>query len=686
VPASGEGAPAEHGDDGGEVVRQRYAELEARAGRRVDEAEMHRVEGDPRHRDGIVLDAAVDRVAEHRMVQVREVDAHLVRPPGAELRLDQRRGAESLQRLHLRARRSAAGAGRKRRPASAGAGAADAAVDVGLAVEVACHQRVVAAGHRVRLELPLHLLGGGVRARQHHHARGVAVEPVHDVDAAGPAAALRQLDHEAGEHGVLLALDGRVDEQAGRLVDHDHVVVEVEHDDPRALRPRRQAGEPGPVGDERAGPQEVSRIGHHLAVHGGVPDQHLALGAGERGTHDLLQPPRQPDIRSAAIHEPTIASPCRPQSVVGSRPMTTAEAAHDPVFELLRRASAAGLATGWAALASRAGLAGRLWCSGVAALAGAPVTPDLLWDLASLTKPLAGTTLLLLARRDGLDLEMPLGTLLPELEGSPWGLVSVERCATHAAGFPAWAPLYVLGRCGAEGYLEALRRIGPVAAAGSRVAYSDLGFLALGIALERAAGANLAELFAELVAEPLGLAGEVGYVPPASAPAAGGERRPLAEERMLAERAIAGSPPPPLAGVHSCDDGNARGLGGAAASAGLFGTAAAVARLAAEYLPGGGELITAEEAELATRCRTAGLEQARGLGWQLAATPGCSAGSALPESGYGHSGFTGTSVWVDPGERAVYVLLGNRLHPGGRQPDLHPLRRRLHVLAKRSLS
>jgi serine-type D-Ala-D-Ala carboxypeptidase len=366
--------------------------------------------------------------------------------------------------------------------------------------------------------------------------------------------------------------------------------------------------------------------------------------------------------------------------------MTTAEIAHDAVAELLRRASAAGIATGWAALASRGGVEGRLWCSGVAALAGAPVAADQLWDLASLTKPLAATTLLLLARRDGLDLEMPLGTLLPELEGSPWGAASVERCATHTAGLPAWAPLYALGGCSAEGYLGALRRVDPVAAAGSRVVYSDLGFLALGIALERAAGSGLAELFAELVAEPLGLAGEIGYVPPAASPAAGGEVRPFVEERMLADRSFSGSPPAPLAGVHSCDDGNARGLGGAAASAGLFGTAAAVARLAAEYLPGGGELITADEAELATRCRTAGLEQARGLGWQLAATPGCSAGPALPENGFGHTGFTGTSVWADPGERSVYVLLGNRLHPGGRLPDLHPLRRRLHVLARRSLS
>jgi CubicO group peptidase (beta-lactamase class C family) len=157
------------------------------------------------------------------------------------------------------------------------------------------------------------------------------------------------------------------------------------------------------------------------------------------------------------------------------------------------------------------------------------------------------------------------------------------------------------------------------------------------------------------------------------------------ERALLREQHLAGEPPPRLSGVLPCDDGNARGLGGVAGNAGLFGTAAAVARLASEYLPGGGELLTAEEAALATRSHTRGLGQERGLGWQLAATPGCSAGPALPPEAFGHTGFAGTSVWVDPGARTAFVLLANRLHPGGRTPDLHPLRRRFHCLASRTL-
>ena len=207
----------------------------------------------------------------------------------------------------------------------------------------------------------------------------------------------------------------------------------------------------------------------------------------------------------------------------------------------------------------------------------------------------------------------------------------------------------------------------------------------MGLALERAAGVDLAALFEELVAGPLGLATECGFAPPRSSPVASGERDWFVERALLGDRAGSGDLPSARSEVWPCDDGNARGLGGVAGNAGLFGSAAAVARLAAEYLPGGGELLDAEEAALATGDLTAGMEQARGLGWQVATTPGCSAGPALAPGAFGHTGFTGTSVWVDPARRVVLVLLGNRLHPGGRTPDLHPLRRTFHRLALEAL-
>ncbi len=355
------------------------------------------------------------------------------------------------------------------------------------------------------------------------------------------------------------------------------------------------------------------------------------------------------------------------------------------VAELLGRATRAGLAVGWVALAVRDGETGLCWCSGVRSVGAEAVEADVLYDLASLTKPLATATLLLLAGRDGLELDVPLTDLLPELAGTPWRGVTLAQCATHTAGFPAWAPLYAGHGCTRAGYLESLRELAPAAPAGRRVEYSCPGFVALGLALERAAATDLATLFAELVAGPLELGGELGFAPPEATLVAAGELRWFVEERLLSDRGLGVASPGGLEGIVPCGDGNARGLGGIAGNAGLFGTAAAVARLAAEFLPGGGELLTAEEAALATRCRTEALEQARGIGWQLAGSPGCSAGPALPADAFGHTGFSGTSVWVDPKSRMTLVLLGNRLHPGGRTPDLHPLRRRFHALARRAL-
>lgn len=355
------------------------------------------------------------------------------------------------------------------------------------------------------------------------------------------------------------------------------------------------------------------------------------------------------------------------------------------VSDLLGAATRAGLGPGWVAAVAAEGEEGLVWCEGRRGLGGPETTPTLLYDLASITKPLVTATLLLLARRDGVGLDTPLGELLEELEATPWGNVTLEQCAAHTAGFPAWAPLYGVSSSSRAGYLETLARLEPESPPGRRVVYSCPGFVALGLALERSAGAGLDELFAAMVAEPLELGDELLFAPPADVPTAAGETGWLVETALLAERGLEGRPPAALEDVRSCDDGNARGIGGVAGNAGLFGTAAAVARLAAEYLPGGGELLTGEEADLATRCYTVGLEQARGLGWQRAATPGCSAGPSLPEHAFGHSGFTGTSVWVDPERRQVLVLLGNRLHPWGRTRDLHPLRRRFHTLAGRAL-
>ena len=642
--------------------------------------------------------SAVELVTKHGVAEVRQVHADLVGAARAQLGLDQRRRTQPLDGTDRGLRRLAATPGGEGAPACARSRPADRSLDEALPVEVAGHEREVTALGGVNAELALEVLGGSVGAGQDHDSRGVAVEAVHDEQAAYQGSRPRKGDVRAGQHGVALAFRGWVDDQARWLVhDHDVGIVEEQLDGRRA-RQRRAAGELRMVLDAIAGVDPGTRVDHDLVVDGDVAVDDLVLGVAERaaqeglhGTGEALGVPLHvttlPPHRNAGVTDRPSPRAARGGAhghwaLAGSCMLSRMEGSPAAVGTLLERAVSAGLTPGLVGLATRVDEGvGLSWCAGNSAVGGPPTTPDLRYDLASLTKPLATATLLLLARRDGLALSSPLGALLPELQGGPWGAVELWQCAGHCAGFPAWAPLYAVGERSREGYLRSLGRLEPVARPGAKVEYSCPGFIALGLALERAGGATLDVLFRELVTEPLGVADELSFAPQLATPIAGGQTAPFVERALLAQLGVQAEPPDKLADAVSCDDGNTRGLGGAAGNAGLFGTAAAVAQLAAEYLPGGGALLTAEEAETATRCVTPGLEQARGIGWQLAATPGSAAGPSLSEGAFGHNGFTGTSLWIDGARREVYVLLGNRLHPGGRLPELHPLRRRFHALA-----
>jgi len=305
-------------------------------------------------------------------------------------------------------------------------------------------------------------------------------------------------------------------------------------------------------------------------------------------------------------------------------------------------------------------------------------TPETWFDLASLTKPLVVGTLALLYMRDGaLTPDTPVGDVLPESSRSPIGARSVRQLLTHSSGLPAWEPLYTLSRGDVGGVHGALNGVS-IDEPGTHVVYSCPGFILLGMMIEKLAGANLSVLFTDRVVKPLGLVGELGYSPDSTLPLAAGATEPEAERRLHAERGLdAKHIPAILPGLP--DDGNSRFFGGISGNAGLFGTASGVLALAMAYL-GVGEFLTPEEIGLATTDYTPGLEQRRGFGWQLAGSPGCSAGPALDPSAFGHTGFTGTSLWIDPTRGLAMTLLTNRVHPCHRPTDLHPLRRRFHQL------
>lgn len=352
--------------------------------------------------------------------------------------------------------------------------------------------------------------------------------------------------------------------------------------------------------------------------------------------------------------------------------------------ELLQRAIRAGSAPAAVAAWGRAGaeVSSRVLGYSTFSPERVEASGNTWFDLASLTKPLVTTTLTLLAFRSRVIAPRTrVGEVLDEVRGTDVGDLEVQRLLTHTAGLPAWLPLY----CLAEGRLDLLAsRFGEIeleGRPGERVVYSCVGFVILGLMLARIAGEGLDSLFQREVLEMVGLEAELGFnADPATHSLSGGATQPAVEMRLIRDlgfdqRWI------PATGHGLADDGNARFLGGVAGNAGLFGTVRGVIALASEYLPGGGSLLSSAEAAEATALRTEGLEQGRGWGWQLASSPGCSAGQALSEGAFGHTGFTGVSVWCDPQSKICYGLLTNRNHPAQRGNDLHPLRRAFHRLA-----
>ena len=281
-----------------------------------------------------------------------------------------------------------------------------------------------------------------------------------------------------------------------------------------------------------------------------------------------------------------------------------------------------------------------------------PVRPDeeTLWDLASLTKVVALTSAMMRLVDEGrVDVDAPVQRYLPEWTGEGKERVTVRHLLTHSSGLPAWRPLYKEAAGPAEA--AALVLATPLdTVPGARMLYSDLGIILAGKIVERVTGEPLDEYVRTRIFEPLGMTSTI-YRPPASLL----ERIAPTEFDPWRQRQPRGE-------VH---DENAYALGGVAGHAGLFGTARDLARLARAYL-GGGSLDGVRLARPETIARfTARQDTAlshRALGWETP-TGANSAGRFLSSSAFGHTGFTGTSIWIDPERDLFVVLLTNRVNP-----------------------
>lgn len=310
-------------------------------------------------------------------------------------------------------------------------------------------------------------------------------------------------------------------------------------------------------------------------------------------------------------------------------------------------------------------------------------SPETLYDLASLTKPLAGSLLAALLEEEGLlALDDPLGRHLPGWtpEG-PASSITLLDLLTHRSGLPAWRPLYLHAsdRAGCVAWLaqQPLER-----APGTGVVYSDPGYVLLGLALERAGGDPLDRLFRRRVADRLGLQ-DILFRPGRDL------RRRIAatEAGNRKERLLAGPEGDRYNGWRTevawgeVHDLNARLLDGVSAHAGLFGTARAVFRVALEILGPGAGLLDPRRRTLFATSLTAGLGDDRTLGFRMAGDPAGAAGAGMSARSFGHAGFTGTSLFIDPESRRLYVLLTNRVHPEFREFDMNAVRRGFHEVA-----
>jgi len=343
-----------------------------------------------------------------------------------------------------------------------------------------------------------------------------------------------------------------------------------------------------------------------------------------------------------------------------------------PLSEFLSREIQAGSFPGAAALIASGDEILEAVVAGDAAVEPerAGVSEETLFDLASLTKPLCTGALFFAAKR--LDLCWTPGRFFPAWKKTRYDGITIETLLTHTSGLPAWYPLYARGE-GAEAYRRTLSEIEPAAPPGTTVLYSDLNFLLAAEILEAWFAAPLDRAFADLVAAPAGSGAR--FLPGPATQTAATEKGDKTERQMTA--ALGLSYQRFRTGVvrGEVHDGNAYRRGGVAGHAGLFGTARDVWALARTWLD---PVRSRFYADL-----TPGLSEARGLAWQ-GRRGAASAHEAMPSAAFGHTGFTGTSVWLDPDRRQVYVLLTNRVHPEVKDPDFNPVRRRFHGVASRA--
>ena len=314
-----------------------------------------------------------------------------------------------------------------------------------------------------------------------------------------------------------------------------------------------------------------------------------------------------------------------------------------------------------------------------------PMTVDTIFDLASLTKVVAtATSIMILVERGKLSLADPVSLYLPELKGEGREKITIEQLLIHRSGY---APDFDLKQRW-TGYDEAIKRLAqePLRnAPGTRFTYSDIGFITLGEVVRRVSGMPLDQFAKQNIFQPLGMR-DTGFRPAATLRA-----RIAPTEKRRGQLSYLGDTPPAEIGAEGdvwlrgqVHDPTSYRMGGVAGHAGLFSTARDLALYCQMILNGGsyGSVHVLSPLSVAEMTRPRLVSSGggtRGLGWDINTSFSSNRGELFPLGSFGHTGFTGTSIWIDPSSQMFVVFLSNRVHPDGKG-DVGPLRGRVATI------
>ena len=323
---------------------------------------------------------------------------------------------------------------------------------------------------------------------------------------------------------------------------------------------------------------------------------------------------------------------------------------------------------------------------------------DTIYDLASLTKVLVtGLLCAKLLESGGIELS---DKTVKALSLGKQSDVTIRDLLTHTSGLLAWKPFYLFVRERSEVLAEIVKA--PINLTNPHVVYSDLNFLVLMFLIERIFGERIDVVAAREIFEPLGLK-ETSYNPPKGLHQriAASEKGNEYEKQACVDLGFVKQENAPFATASGSDaihnpqsafrnqiiwgevhDQNAYFIGGVAGHAGLFSTAEETFKIAQQFLPNYTTLLKPETCELFRTNFTPGMNEHRSFAFQLATTDDSTAGSKMSPESFGHNGFTGTSLWVDPIEERIFILLTNRTHNHALPfVNINSVRRKFHDLA-----